>query len=1142
MLFRLVLIATLVVGAVFNPPVTVTATQYCVDAIFGKDTNSGILTIGNRSTCWASSNGVQTHINGGSIQAGDHILYCRGNQEYQGGLLIQGTSSPIGSEKAPVVFGSYDCRDTQNGTIIYPLPMVTRAHILPQSTFSPNTQWHNVSWTYANGTVGWALSYNLTALVQTTGNQFVPPFSNRNSNGVTVLGGLWINGVQYVEARYPNRVNPNVTHGNNTNEYMLLDPTRRVNSTTGQLYTLSNQTDLFLSLGSWCQMKHVLYGKNEQGWIQGASQDNYYSSATTVYRANDFIVQQANPIGTYKASTVNCSLFVEQLVNCTSGLTSSVPCALPLNYTWDTDWIKTIPVPSTLANDPRWQPTHFYNMGGDTSFYINWYFNESLGASGYGGWSMGQILVNHRDFFDAPQEYLIQGDTIYIHPANDYHAKLLMTNYDPSVIPFTQTGFAHSLVDQGIQGAFSVVLFAGGVDPSAIFGMVGFGGTNQYFELREWEFRYGYGSVYTFHCAEFNLHHTISRYMVSTAITISGGGIDTTNSSDNTVGNVMSFMMYDNVVEYSGGGLYVTATTLQIVNNTFSNICMEWGVTCGYVAVLNPVQWGTFWGNTIDRAGYVGVATGALVDVAFNTFNHTNAIHLDGGPITTNGVIEWNLVGSVDTNMLSGIVGGGSVGLSRGIYGLSDRSTFVNNLLFNVSGQCVFGGENTVPLTMENNICVNAGWQIAPFPATLEVAQGIPQVYNNNSIYYTHPTLDSDVEYWQLPYQPPTVALSRGGRSLIDATNPGYALFNGTYLCIGLVEPLTPSVTNHVISAIINAQGETAIEFGTNPNITLSSSSASGMQFALSTVSLPYGPSYLTSIESYIKNAESWAQTNGQNTIFEFGQSHCRTSLDNTVKSWVEQRNQVRSTREPQMLQNMTALISSDYVFPTYWPWPAHSVPVNVSTLGQGGHGTGTGVPVWAYRGCFQEQPARAIPTQIPGAYSTPQQCQQQAVLTNPLFDTIGLQSGSQCWAGINPNYAQWGAVLCLTTFGSAWQNQVYQLTTATVIPPPIQPPPIPVRSGHWVYVGCFMDAEVRAIPNELSGNIGTLENCQELADAGSYNVLGLQSGAQCWAGTNSHYALYGAVIGGCSGLFGGAWQNQVYQFVLSNQTAVVMM
>jgi hypothetical protein len=1109
-------------------PLPVLATQYCVDAVYGKDTNTGVLSSTATSTraqqqCWASSTGAYAHINSGSILPGDQILYCQGNVEYQGGMLIGPTSSTstLGSKAAPIVFGSYSCRNTLNNTVIWPLPRVSRANILPQSTFSPATQWHKVPWTYPNGTVGWVLSYNLSALNGATGNQFIPTLNNRINNGAMVLGGLWINGVPYHEARYPNLVNPNVTHGNDTREFLLLDPSRVKTGPIGwSYYVLSNSTDLYLSIGSWCQMKRVLYGTNDAAWAARGGKSNYYSQAKTIYRSNDFIISSA-VLGGYNASTADCSdngAFVMQMVNC------SAPC-VPLNYTWDSEWLKTLPVPVSLANTSHWLPTHLYGMGGDTSYYLNWY-NVQGGPSGYGGWSMGQILANHSDFLDAPQEYLVIGDVLYVVPADDWTTELLLTNYAPTTVNLTQTAFAHALVDLGINAAPTVVLFNGGQANSAIFGMVGqYGGPlNQFFEVRELELSYSYQGWYTWHCAEFNIHHVVFRHIVNTALFVSGGGV-VQGSTD--PGQQMSLVSYSNVFENTGAAIYAVATSIQVVNNTFVDTAMVWGTNAGgYVATLTAYDWGNFWGNQMTRAGYVGIASGATLDVAFNTFNHTSAIHLDGGPITTNGLIEWNLVGSADTNMLSGIVGGGSVGLSRGVYGLSDRTTLVNNLLFNVSGQCIFGGNAQVPITMADNICVNSGWQLNPFPATQALAQSLPQVYNNNSIFFLNPILDSSVEYWQQPYQPPFLGLSQGGRWLISNTATNYPLFNGSYLCVGLVEPLT---TSQVVTAVIEATGQTAQLYGSLANATLSSSSASGMQFALSAISQPWGPTYLTSIESYIKNAESWAQTNAQNTIFEFGQAHCTQSLDNTVKAWISARNQARALREPAVQVNMTASMSADYAPPQYWPWPCVNQPVNRSSLDSGNGQT----EVWVYRGCFQDQATRAIPDQLPGLFSTLLDCETSASALG--YDTIGLQSGTQCWAGHSPNYARWGAVLCSQIFGGAWQNQVYQLVSSgSPVVPPVKPPVVkPPVGGSWVYVGCYQDQQVRAIPTELSGNVGTLAHCQQLATVNGLNVIGLQSGAQCWGGLNSAYARYGAAV--CSQTFGGAWQNQVYMYVSVN-------
>ena len=1103
---------------------SINAVQHCVDAVYGKDTNTGVwnaTTARQNATCWASSAGAATYINAGHVLPGDEILYCRGNQEFQGGMLIGPTTSTatLGTQSLPIVFGSYDCRNTLNATQVWPLPLASRASILPQSTFSPSTQWHNTTWVYPDGRVGWALSYNLSALNVISGNQFIPTANNRQTNGATVLSGLWINGVQYHLARYPNLVHPNVTHGNDTREFMVLDPSRVKTGPIGfSYYVLSNSTDLYLSIGSWCQMKRTLYGTNDAAWLSRGGVSNYYSEATTVYRANDFIIQSAT-INQYNASTVDCSdggAFVREMVNC------SAPC-VPLNYTWDSQWLKTLPVPAHLANTSQWLPTHFHNMGGDTSYYLNWYnTNSSAGPSGYGGWSMGQILVNHSDFFDAPQEYLIVGDVLYVHPADAYHAQLLLTDYEPSVVGLTQTGFTHALVDQGLNAAPAVLLFSGGLSNAAVFGMVGqYGGPlNQFYEVREMELRYGLQAWYTSHCASFSIHHVVFRDIVNTALYISGGGV-VKGSAD--PGQQMNLMVYNNVFERTGAAIFAQSTTMQVVNNTFTDTAMIWGTNAGgYVATVNAYSWGTFWGNTMLRAGYVGIASDNTLDVAFNTFNHTSAIHLDGGPITTNGNIEWNLVGSADTNMLSGIVGGGSVGLSRGVYGLSDSTNLSNNLLFNVSGQCIYGGDPSVPITMQNNICVNSGWQLSPFPATQAQANSLPQVYNNNSIFFLNPWLGNDVEYSQLPYQAPFLGLSQGGRWLISNAATTYPLFNGTYLCVGVVEPLS---TSQWVTAVIGATGETAVEYGSMSNATLLSTAASGMQFALSTISLPFGASYLTSVESYIKNAETWASTSAQNTIFEFGQAHCGMSLDNTVNAWIVQRNRQRWAREPAVKQNMTLLMTGNYTMPGTWPWPASTRPVNISQ-------TPVAPPeVWTYRGCYQDQPTRAIPNQLPGLFSTVAQCEAAASAAH--YDTIGLQSGTQCWAGVSPNYGRWGASTCTSVFGGAWQNQVYQLTAYAPTPP--TPVIKPLTNGVWMHMGCFVDTAVRAIPQQLSSNVGNLANCEQLAAAQGLNVIGLQSGAQCWAGLNSNYAQFGPAT--CASTFGGAWQNQVYEYVSAQAT-----
>ncbi len=87
-------------------------------------------------------------------------------------------------------------------------------------------------------------------------------------------------------------------------------------------------------------------------------------------------------------------------------------------------------------------------------------------------------------------------------------------------------------------------------------------------------------------------------------------------------------------------------------------------------------------------------------------------------------------------------------------------------------------------------------------------------------------------------------------------------------------------------------------------------------------------------------------------------------------------------------------------------------------------------------------------------------------------------------------------------------------------------------------YVGCYNDASVRAIPNNLPGTFTSVAQCQAAALAAGYNTCGLQDGNECWAGTNSPYSAYGQVSG-CATL-GGPWQNQVYSLSSANQWSLV--
>jgi hypothetical protein len=78
--------------------------------------------------------------------------------------------------------------------------------------------------------------------------------------------------------------------------------------------------------------------------------------------------------------------------------------------------------------------------------------------------------------------------------------------------------------------------------------------------------------------------------------------------------------------------------------------------------------------------------------------------------------------------------------------------------------------------------------------------------------------------------------------------------------------------------------------------------------------------------------------------------------------------------------------------------------------------------------GCYNDSTLRAIPNQLPGNYSSVAQCQAAALAAG--YNTCALQNGSQCFAGNNSPYSQYGQATGCPTLGGAWQNQVYQLTS----------------------------------------------------------------------------------------------------------------
>ena len=84
--------------------------------------------------------------------------------------------------------------------------------------------------------------------------------------------------------------------------------------------------------------------------------------------------------------------------------------------------------------------------------------------------------------------------------------------------------------------------------------------------------------------------------------------------------------------------------------------------------------------------------------------------------------------------------------------------------------------------------------------------------------------------------------------------------------------------------------------------------------------------------------------------------------------------------------------------------------------------------------------------------------------------------------------------------------------------------------SGSYTFQGCYNDNGNRAIPNFM-GNVGSVDQCRQVAEKTKSNIFGVQYYGQCFVGDNKTNAeKYGLNVNGNScGPMGKAWTNQVY-------------
>ncbi|XP_033112682.1 WSC domain-containing protein ARB_07867-like [Anneissia japonica] len=179
------------------------------------------------------------------------------------------------------------------------------------------------------------------------------------------------------------------------------------------------------------------------------------------------------------------------------------------------------------------------------------------------------------------------------------------------------------------------------------------------------------------------------------------------------------------------------------------------------------------------------------------------------------------------------------------------------------------------------------------------------------------------------------------------------------------------------------------------------------------------------------------------------------------------------------------------------------------------------------YKGCFQDKPERAMPSDYTESGSmTIDQCITHCHGRGHMY--AGLQYGKECFCGGN-TYSKYGRVpdtncnvkcagnsqeIC----GGTWKISVY----ATEV----------------VYEGCFQDKPKRAMPSDYikSGSM-TIGQCITHCHGHGHMYAGLQYGMECFCGDNT-YSKYGRVPdthcnvkcrGNLQETCGGTWKISVY-------------
>ncbi|EJT99037.1 WSC-domain-containing protein [Dacryopinax primogenitus] len=140
-------------------------------------------------------------------------------------------------------------------------------------------------------------------------------------------------------------------------------------------------------------------------------------------------------------------------------------------------------------------------------------------------------------------------------------------------------------------------------------------------------------------------------------------------------------------------------------------------------------------------------------------------------------------------------------------------------------------------------------------------------------------------------------------------------------------------------------------------------------------------------------------------------------------------------------------------------------------------------------------------------------------------FNFAGVEDGNECWCS---NSIQNGASAasssdCSTQCqgnanekcGGGWRINIYQY--------------IPPNGPRWSSVGCYVDANNRALPNYAeSSSSMTTEVCQSFCGNAGYSYAGTEDGNECWCANSIQNGATQASSADCStpcvGNSGGAY------------------